>query len=136
MITGKNHYRELTKFILVGLLNTSLGYGLFTLLIYIKINYLVALTLSHIIATCHSYIWNRYFTFKSRNKIKKEIFKFFLIYAIIYIMNFTILYLSVHFLNFKPLISQLFILAAITTISFIGQRFYTFKPSSTSLQNN
>lgn len=115
------------KFIFVGILNTVFGYSLFALLIYLQIFYLLALTISHLLATFNSYLWNRFFTFKSKNRIQKELVKFLIIYTSIYILNFLLLYIWVDLFNINPLISQLFILVLVTTISFLGQRYLVFK---------
>lgn len=118
---------QLVKFILVGIANTALGYGLFALFLYINIFYLISLTISHIIATTNSYILNKYITFNSKGEIRKEAWKFFLVYGMIYIINFTFLFIAVRLLRFKPLIAQIFILIIVTAISFLGQKYFTFK---------
>ena len=55
--------KQLSKFSLIGILNTILGYGLFVIFLY-WFNYLVASIFSHIIAVTHSYLWNKFWTFK------------------------------------------------------------------------
>lgn len=132
MSIKREHYHQLSKFIFVGTINTALGYGLFSLFIYLNIFYLVSLTLSHIIASFNSFLWNRYFTFKSKNNIKSEVRPFLIIYGIIYVVNYSLLFIAVQLLHQNPIISQLFVLALVTIISFIGQRNLTFKKNVVS----
>lgn len=127
MITERENLRAFSKFIFVGILNTVVGYGLFALLIYLNVFYLLSLTISHIAATIHSYLWNRFFTFKSQNNITKEMPKFAAVYTLIYLANFVLLYVAVDLLQFNALIAQLFILGVVTIISFLGQRYWTFR---------
>jgi len=128
MITvNKKNWPEFKKFIIVGILNTLVGYGLFAILIYANIFYLLSLTISHVLATFHSYLWNRLFTFKSAGKISRELPKFAVVYSFIYVLNFFLLYLAVDLLKLNVLISQLFILGFVTIVSFLGQRYWTFK---------
>ena len=127
MIIGQKNYDQFPKFIFVGVLNTGLGYFLFALFLKLGLFYLLSLTVSHILATIHSYIWNRYFTFKSKTKIISEIPKFFLIYAFVYAVNFLLLYIAVDVFKLKPLFAQIPILLIVITISFTGQKFFTFR---------
>ena len=128
-ITDLKNRKVFSKFILVGILNTLVGYLLFALLIYLGVFYLLSLTVSHILAVIHSFLWNKYFTFKSKNEVKGEIIKFALVYTSIYLVNFLLLYIWTGILKVSPFISQFFILFVITTISFFGQRYWVFKKS-------
>lgn len=123
----KKHWKEFNKFVFVGILNTIVGYGLFAILIYLNVFYLLSLTVSHILGTLHSYLWNRFFTFKSANRVRQELPKFIVVYTLIYFLNFILLYIAVGLFRFNALISQLFILGLVTTISFVGQRYWTFR---------
>ena len=127
MITEARNLRAFSKFIFVGILNTLVGYGLFALLVYLNIFYLLSLSISHIVGTTHSYLWNRYFTFNSKNRFTQEFPKFITVYASIYVLNFALLYLAVDLFKFNVFISQLVILGLVTAISFIGQRYWAFK---------
>ena len=75
------------RFLLVGILNTLVGYGLYALFLSLHINYLIANTMSTILGIIHSYLWNRFFTFKSKEKASKEIVKFFFVYLISYLIG-------------------------------------------------
>ncbi|OGD88358.1 hypothetical protein A3D81_01240 [Candidatus Curtissbacteria bacterium RIFCSPHIGHO2_02_FULL_40_17] len=125
--TQGENFRLSSKFIFVGILNTIVGYGLFALLIDLNIFYLLSLTISHIAGTIHSYLWNRLFTFKSKSSIVKEITKFVTVYTFIYLTNFVLLYVAVDLLQLNTLIAQLFILGVVTVISFLSQRYWTFR---------
>ena len=60
------------RFLFVGGLNTIVGYGIYAILIFLNINYLLSNTISTILGVLHSYLWNRFFTFKSKEKASKE----------------------------------------------------------------
>src|SRR3989338_5615760 len=119
-----------SKFVLVGIINTARDYGLFALFLKLGNFYLGALTLSHIIATINSYIWNRKFTFRSKENIKGEFIRFVSVYALMFLVNFLLLYIAVDVLKFQPLAAQLAILAVIVAVSFIGQKYFTFRIST------
>jgi putative flippase GtrA len=117
---------QLSKFGLVGILNTVIGYGLFVFFLN-WYNYFGSLIISHIIAVTHSYLWNKLWTFKSNNNLLKEFIKFNSVYLIIFIGNAVMLFYLVNIANFDPRIAQLFILPIITIISFTGHKYWSFK---------
>lgn len=119
-------YLQLSKFGLVGILNTLVGFGAFFLFINYT-NYIIALIISHIIGVTHSYIWNRYWIFKSEKVILNEFIKFNSVYAAVFFTNALVLIFFVDFLKWDPRIVQLIALPIITVISFTGQKYWSFR---------
>lgn len=119
-------YLQLSKFGLVGILNTLVGFGAFFLFINYT-NYIIALIISHIIGVTHSYIWNRYWIFKSEKVILNEFIKFNSVYAAVFFTNALVLIFFVNFLKWDPRIVQLIALPIITVISFTGQKYWSFR---------
>lgn len=117
--------KQLSKFSFVGVLNTIVGYGAFFICLT-WFDYMVSLIISHIIGVTHSYIWNKYWTFKSDGIQIKEFVKFNSVYAIVFIVNAIALFFLVGTLKFDPRISQLFVLPVITIISFTGHKYWSF----------
>ena len=118
--------KQLSKFGLIGILNTILGYGLFVIFLN-WFNYFVALVFSHIIAVTHSYLWNKFWTFKSDRNPLKEFIKFNSVYFLVFVVNAITLFLLVDVFNFDPRVGQLFALPIITIISFTGHKYWSFK---------
>lgn len=125
----KQIYSRFFKFGFVGLLNTLVGYGCFYIFLLLHFNYLLALTLSHIIGVTHSFFWNKFWTFKSKTKNISELLKFITVYTLVYIINFLLLFILVQKLKWNPKIAQLLILFIITIISFVFHNFWTFYSS-------
>jgi len=115
------------RFLFVGGLNTLVGYGIYALLIYIGVNYLVANTISTIIGIAHSYLWNRFFTFKSKNKALKEITKFISVYAVSYLIGMCTLFIFKDKLNISAYIAGLINLVITTLISYFGHKYISFR---------
>lgn len=119
---------QLSKFGLVGLLNTALGYGAFLLFLNYT-NYMVSLIIAHIIGVLHSFIWNKHWTFKS-GKIKlDEFIKFNSVYVIVFVVNAFVLILFVNILKLDPEMGQLIALPIVTAISFVGHKYWSFGKS-------
>ena len=115
------------RFLFVGGLNTLVGYGIYALLVYIGVNYLLANTISTIIGIAHSYLWNRFFTFKSKNRAIKEITKFVSVYIVSYLIGMCTLFIFKDKLNISAYIAGLINLVITTLISYFGHKYYSFK---------
>jgi putative flippase GtrA len=122
----RSEYQRIAKFVLVGVMNTIVGYGSFFILLY-YINYIFALVASHVIGVAHSYIWNRHWTFKSKNSMAVEFMKFESVYLISLAINIVLLYVAVDMMHFDPRVMQLLLLPAITIFTYIGHKFWSFK---------
>ncbi|OPX64339.1 MULTISPECIES: GtrA family protein [unclassified Methanoregula] len=116
---------QLIKFCFVGILNTIVGYGAFFILVN-YLYYLLALALAHIIGVIHSYLWNKYWIFRSGRTSLAEFVKFNVVYVFVFAANAVALYICVDLLSVDPRIAQLLILPVITVISFSGQKLWTF----------
>ena len=110
----------------VGGLNTLVGYGVYAILLFLNFNYLIANSISTVIGVLHSYLWNRFFTFKSKEKAGKEFMKFISVYVISYLIGMVSLYCFTGLLNLSPYIAGLINLVITTLISYFGHKYFSF----------
>lgn len=127
IIWTKFQNNQISKFVFVGLLNTIVGYVVFSLLIFLNQHYFFALSVSSIVGVTHSYFWNKYFTFKTPRKSLKEFLRFVSVYMFIYVFNLFLLYIFVDILKTGAIISQGIILTCVTLSSFLGHKYWSFK---------
>jgi len=125
--------KQIIQFCGVGILNTIIGYGAFFILVN-YLYYLLALLIAQIIGVTHSFLWNKYWIFKSKKFQLFEFIKFNLIYAIVFIVNAIALFVSVDIIHTNPRIAQLILLPVITLVSFFGQKFWTFRDKIDTLK--
>jgi putative flippase GtrA len=114
------------KFGLVGLLNTLIGYGVFFIFLS-WVPYIYALFVANIIGASNSFFWNKYWTFKSKNKYHAEILRFVLVYTFTFIINAMLLSLAISKYHINAKIAQAFILILVTLISFFGHKYWSFR---------
>ena len=128
---GERTLKQLLRFSLIGILNFIVNYSIYLLFLYLNFYYFWALILSNIIVIFHSYFWNRFWTFKSKDKYLKEISKFFMVYMLSFLLNLILLALLVEVFNLKPGTAQLIPLILITMINFLfnflGLKIWTFR---------
>lgn len=115
--------QQFLKFILIGIINTLFGYGVFALFLYFGMSYITALFL----ATCCGILFN----FKSigiyvfQNKKNNLLLKFILLYLAIYIVNL-ILMRSFNYFIHNMYLSGIITLIATAGLSFICNKKYVF----------
>jgi putative flippase GtrA len=117
---------QVIRFCAVGVLNTIVGYGTFFILVN-YLYYLVALLIAHIIGVIHSFLWNKFWIFRTKKVTLVEFIKFFVIYIIVFVVNAVALFVCVDVISVDPKLAQLILLPVITGISFFGQKLWTFK---------
>lgn len=73
------------KFLFVGGLNTAFGYGVFALLLFLKLHYSLALLLSTVVGILFNFKTTGIIVFKNHDN--SLLFRFFAAYAIVYVLN-------------------------------------------------
>jgi len=129
---GKKTSKQFLKFSIIGVLNFIVGYFIYLLFLYgLNLHYFWALIFGHIITVFHSYFWNRFWSFQSKDKYLKEILSFFTVYTFGFLLNLIILPLLVEIFELKPGPAQLIFLVFITLVNiffnFLGLKFWTFR---------
>lgn len=80
-----------------------------------------------VVGVINSYLWNRFFTFKSKNKALGEIVRFSLVYLASYCVSMILLYLLVGYLGMSAYLAGFLNIIAITLISWFGHKYFSFK---------
>jgi putative flippase GtrA len=117
------------RFLVVGGINTAVGYGSFALFTWLGMHYFVASTLSTILGVANSFVWNKYFTFRSRKRSGRELVRFISVYCLSYALNLALLKLMVDTWGFSQYAAGAVALAFTTLISYLGHNFFSFAAS-------
>ena len=123
----KNAFIQFIKFSMVGVLNTAVFYAGYFLLLRLGVFYPVALTVATTVGIANSYVLNRIFTFKSKEKVFSQKIKFVAVYAIQWLFNLLAVVILVQWMSFSPEIAGLIALVPSVCISFFGHKFWTFR---------
>lgn len=119
--------KKFFRFLFVGGINTLVGYGTFALFLYLNFHYSLAYILSFVIGVANSYIWNKNFTFKSKEKSYKELLRFVSVYLISFFVGLIALYILVDVLSMNQYLAGLINLFFTTLISWFGHNKFSFK---------
>ncbi|MDD4003091.1 MAG: GtrA family protein [Clostridia bacterium] len=128
------------KFILVGALNTLIGYGtsaLILLLVYkipldaiskaTDIQALIAAVCGHTLGMVNSFFWNKFFTFANNDKSFTQVYKFLFISLLQLGLNYGLIIFLQNVLGAGIYIAQAITLILTTVISYLGHNYFTFK---------
>ena len=116
----------IARFTFVGLFNTVLTYCFYLLLLKLGFHYHIALSADYLLGIFIGYSLNRYWTFKVKGEIKKQFFKYLLIYILTFLLNAFLLFILVEGDYLGPELGQFSILLFITLISFVLQKNWVF----------
>lgn len=115
------------RFVIVGGINTVVGYGTYAIMVFLNIHYLVANICSTIIGVICSYILNKYFTFRSRNRSIMEICRFVSVYLFSFTIGNLILLVTVEWMRITLYLAGGINLVTTTIISWFGHKYFSFK---------
>ena len=116
----------IARFTFVGLFNTVLTYCFYLLLLKLGFHYQIALSADYLLGIVIGYSLNRYWTFKVKDEIKVQFFKYLLTYILTFLLNAFLLFILVEGGYLGPELGQFSILLFITLISYVLQKNWVF----------
>jgi putative flippase GtrA len=118
------------RFLFVGALNTVFGYAVYSMFIFFGLHYLAAQFFGSILAITHSYLWNKHFTFKSKEKSAGEVLRFISVYAVSYVLNMILLYVLIDRLKINQYLAGAAGIFITTIISYVGHKKVSFRQNN------
>lgn len=112
------------RFVLVGVLNTAFGVGLYCLFIFLGMPYRIAVLLSTILGVLFNFRTIGAFVFK--NTDKHLLFRFVVTYIVIYFINIGLIKLLIEFTSFNDYIAGIIATPVVAVFSYILQKRFVF----------
>ena len=109
------------RFIIVGAMNTAIGYGLYCALL-LMFPYFLAYGISYVVGIGISYVLNCTFVFQTRLSLRGAL-QFPLVYVVQYALGTVLLWLFVTRWKLDPRIAALLVVAFSVPITFVAIRF-------------
>ena len=121
IFTSNNHF---IRFILVGILNTMVGYGLFALFIYLGLHYSLAVLFSTVLGVLFNFKSIGRLVFNTNNN--KRIYHFIGVYTFLYLLNVSGLW-GLSSIGIEDMyVAGAVLLAPLAIMSFILNRKFVF----------
>ncbi len=121
-------YKEFIKFLFTGVINTVITLVVIFLMYYIfNIHYIISNVIGYVLGFINSFFMNKFWTFRSKGKILRELIMFFKIFFICYLVQLGFLYYFSEKLHIKKDLSQIFSMIIYTIANFILNKYLTFR---------
>lgn len=119
---------ELIKYMIVGLINTATGYGVFWMLLrWVGCSPELANAIGYVIALCVAFYLNRFFVFTGANSSTSSILRFFVAFAAAFLLNQAVLIVFFRIFLVPAEIAQVFAMIVYTVIFYLLNKFYVFR---------
>lgn len=135
-------YIQAIKFLIVGIINTIVGYGvMFFTYNLLHWNYWIASAANYIMGSICSFFLNKYFTFQAKNFNKKEIIKFIICILFCYSIGYGVarpiirLIFQQANLSLQDNLAMIFGSGIFTVLNFFGQKFFVFTKKEQIITN-
>lgn len=125
----KKHGQKI-RFLLTGILNTIIGYGIFVGLYFTlsaHIHYMLIMMISNIFSISFAFISYKYLVFRTKGHILHEYLRFYVVYAFSIGINIVLLPFMVEVLYIHPVVAQGLTIFITVIFSYIGHKNYSFK---------
>lgn len=121
------------RFLLIGGLNTAVGYGSYAVLVFTGVGYDPAYTISTIVGVVHSFFWNKFYTFKnqsSKSMSLAEAIRFIIVYLVSYLIGKIFIAFLIDDCGINELLAGAINLIITTLISWFGHNYFSFKSNN------
>ncbi len=120
------------RFLVIGGINTVVGYGLYVVLDLfvfhnIPFGYILSLLISYTVAIVLAFVLYRRFVFKVTGHVWSDFAKFVTVYLAAIAVNFFALPILIELVGLNSLLAQALVLVVTTLMSFFGHRGFSFR---------
>lgn len=114
---------RLLKFLLVGLLNTAVGYTIFLIALWTGLHYSVAIAVATVLGTLFNFKSTGAMVFRSSDN--SLLIRFIIVYGVIYLLNVVGVAVLLKF-GFQEWLAGLFLLLPLALVSYLLNSRYVF----------
>lgn len=125
----KQDLKQFLKFCVVGTVGTAIDFGLLYILVeFSNIWYLLAATISFIVAVINNYIFNKIWTFENKDSNFLKQFVQFLVVSVVGLgLNVLILYILVEFAGIWYILAKVLATGVVLIWNFFANKYWTFR---------
>lgn len=119
---------QFSRFVLVGIFNTLLGYCvIFSCMYLANMSPETSNVAGYAVGLVASYLLNRNYTFNSKQSRPGEMFRFLIVFIVAYASNFAMLLFLIHSINLHAGLSQVLAGVVYVAASYLMNKYYVFK---------
>ena len=123
-----HNWVQLAKFCIVGVSGYAVNLVVYKLLLDSGLHYVLAATVSFLVAATNNYAWNRMWTFRrERGHLGYQGLRFLIVSALAYGTNLVLLALLVEVAGLGKFTAQAIAIVLVTPVNFIGNKLWSFR---------
>lgn len=115
------------RFLLLGGYNFIFNNALFSFIVYVGIDYTIALVSAWFVGVINNTVMFKYFLFQNKKNFLTDLIRSYTTYFGILISNYILLYISVDIYKFNIYISQIIIAIILAILTYFIFKIFTFK---------
>jgi putative flippase GtrA len=117
---------QILRYAIVGLLSNAVGYCLYLLLTNAGMGYKLAMTLLYVVGTLQTFVFNKNWSFKYKQRDRTVLLRYLTTYALGYIANLAVLMVFVDSMHLPHAVVQAVMIFVIALLVFLLQKFWVF----------
>lgn len=124
-----NYGPESLRYVVAGLINTALGFGVFALfatLLESTVLIVISAYLAHAIVSPIAFLMHRHFVFRNLGRFWPQFAKFQLTYLVPIVLNGPLLYIGIEWWQFNPIAVQGALTLVFIGLTFLLNRVFVF----------
>ena len=126
-LRARDNWTQLAKFCAVGAVGYAINLAVYAVLIHAGLHYLVAATISFLVAVTSNYTWNRLWTFRDRRRgVAAQGMRFFIVSLGSLGANLLVLNVLIS-LGAGKLVGQAIAIVLVTPLNFVGNKLWSFR---------
>ena len=126
-LRARDNWAQLAKFCVVGAVGYAINLAVYAAVLHAGLHYLVAATLSFLVAVTSNYTWNRLWTFRDRARgVAAQGMRFFVVSLGSLGANLLVLDVLIS-LGAGKLVGQAIAIVLVTPLNFIGNKLWSFR---------
>jgi len=126
-LRARDNWTQLAKFCAVGAVGYGINLAVYAVLIHAGLHYLVAATISFLVAVTSNYTWNRLWTFRDRRRgVAAQGMRFFAVSLGSLGANLLVLNVLIS-LGAGKLVGQAIAIVLVTPLNFVGNKLWSFR---------
>lgn len=118
---------EFIKFGIVGFSSTIINFGLYYLLVWLDVQYLIANLIGWLCSVVNTFYWNNKYVFSSDSHWFVVLLRTYATYTQSLVLTSVLLWLLVDWMGLSEWISPIIVLMTTVPINFVINKFWTFK---------
>jgi putative flippase GtrA len=127
VLRTRRHWVQLAKFCVVGAGGYLINLAVYATLIHFGLHYLLAATVSFLVAVTSNYVWNRLWTFHDRRgDVAVQGMRFLVVSLACLAANLVVLHVLISF-GAGKLVGQAIAIVVVTPLNFVGNKLWSFR---------